>query len=250
MRAKPGTVFALIASLAAMACQAAPEPPARSDPSRVTLDQPVLGVMTSLPLIWGEAEDIGELLQPEPAAAWVRQELERRFTLAPLDVLEANELGRLDRLLLAQPRALSPPENVALDAWVRGGGKLLLFADPMLTRHSRFPVGDRRRPQDVVLLSPILARWGLELQFDEDQPAGEQTILIDGIAVPVDLGGRLRVMADSRCALAGDGLVARCRIGAGKVLVLADAVVLDDAEAGDPELRRAALARILAMAFD
>lgn len=206
--------------------------------------------MTSLPLIWGEAQDVGELLQAGPASGWVREELERRFALAPLDVLEAEPLAALDHLMLAQPRALSPAENVALDAWVRGGGKLLLFADPMLTRHSRYPIGDRRRPQDVVLLSPILAHWGIELLFDADQPEDEKTVAIEGIAIPVNLGGSFRLVTQSGCALAGGGLMARCRIGAGEVLLLADAAVLDDADDGDSEPRRAALARLLALSFD
>ena len=79
-------------------------------------------------------------------------------------------LSHVTRLLLAQPRALSGPENVALDAWVRGGGHLLLFADPMMTGESRFGIGDRQRPQDVILLSPILNRWCRDPQFDQNQP--------------------------------------------------------------------------------
>ena len=67
--------------------------------------------------------------------------------------------------MMIQPRPLSPQENVALDNWVAAGGRLLLFADPALTEDSAFAIGDRRRPQDVVLLSPILARWGLELEL-------------------------------------------------------------------------------------
>lgn len=233
-----------------MACQAAPQSPVRSDENPpAKIQRPGLGVMTSLPLIWGEAEDIGELLSAKPASGWVRQELDQRFALVPLDVLEAEQLAELDHLLLAQPRALSPDENVALDSWVRGGGKLLLFADPMLTRHSRFPIGDRRRPQDVALLSPILARWGLELLFDADQAEDEKTVAVEGIALPVNLGGTFRLAKPSGCTLAGGGLLARCRIGAGEVVLLADAAMLDDADGGDSEPRRAVLARILTLAF-
>lgn len=239
MIARPLAAAAL-AGLLAAACSAAPEP--SSD-----REHPSLGLMTTLPLVWAEAPDIGELLQSQSSGGWVRQELEQRFTLEPLDTLDAASLARLDRLVLAQPRPLTPEENVALDAWVRGGGRLLLFADPMVTRPSRYPVGDRRRPQDVVLLSPILAHWGLELMFDAEQGEGERAVAIDGASVAVDLAGSFKLAPEAPCALSGGGVLARCRLGKGEVVVLADAAVLDDPES---EQRRAALSHLLALAFD
>ena len=76
---------------------------------------------------------------------------------------------------------------------MRGGGRVLLFADPMLTRHSAFALGDRRRPQDVVLLSPILARWRLELQFDESHLFDS---LVSGAFGPVHGGSTVRPSAN------------------------------------------------------
>lgn len=204
--------------------------------------------MTTLPLIWGEATDVGELLAADANASWAGRELGARFAVEPLDTLEEASLARLDRLLLAQPRALSPAENVALDTWVRSGGRLLLLADPMLTRHSRFPVGDPRRPQDVALLSPILAHWGLELLFDPGQGEGERLVQIDGALVPVQLAGSFQAARQAACTLAGGGLLARCRIGKGQVVLLADGAVLDDT--GEIASRKAALSRLLAIAFD
>ena len=99
-------------------------------------------------------------------------------------------LSRISLLVMAQPRALSPQENVALDAWVRGGGRLLLFADPMLTHDSAFAVGDRRRPQDIFMLSPILSHWGLALAFDDAQPPGAKMAQVMGGTMPVALPGR------------------------------------------------------------
>jgi hypothetical protein len=237
--------LALIAAAAslAVACRAATEP---AQPS----ERPAVGLMTTLPLIWGEAADVGEILAAEAGAGWVRQELEQRFVLEPLDTLDEATLAGLDRLVLAQPRALSPAENVTLDAWVRDGGRLLLFADPMLTRHSRYAVGDRRRPQDVALLSPILAHWGLELMFDDEQAAGERIVAIEGTSVPVDLAGRFRLAPDAPCDPAAGGLVVRCRIGKGSVLAFADAAVLDEPEDGETGPRGDGLHHLLALAFD
>lgn len=222
--------------LGAAGCRPAPAP--------VPADRPTLGLMSSLPLYWGEgAGAFGAVLAQTNQPDWVRPVLERRFTLEPLDALDTERLAGLAFLVLAQPRALTPAENVALDTWVRGGGHLLLFADPMLTRHSDYAVGDPRRPQDVALLSPILARWGLTLNFDESQAGGARQIDLAGAPLVVDLAGTLSLAAGSGCTAFAEGVVAACNIGKGRILVVADAAVLDTSE------RRAGLEALLARAF-
>lgn len=190
-----------------------------------------IGLFTSLPILWSESEDMASLLASDASPHWARSVIERRGATRPLDVLSALRPD-LSRLLIAQPRPLAPQENVALDAWVRGGGRLVLFADPALTEPSRFAVGDARRPQDLVLLSPILARWGLELTFAEDQPAGERVVALAEGDLPVDLVGTWRLLPGSTCALSGEGVLAECRIGAGRVLAVADAALLDRERTG------------------
>lgn len=193
-------------------------------------DKPALGLFTSLPIFWSEAGDMSEALDSSADPHWALAVLEDDHRLVPLDTLDDGELARLRDLVMAQPRPLAPAENVALDDWVRGGGRLLLFADPMLTGHSRFAIGDRRRPQDVVLLSPILTRWGLELQFDEDQGENERAARIGQSDVPIQLAGTLVPRAGgvgSRCKVSDAGLSASCTVGKGAVLVIADAAMLD-----------------------
>jgi hypothetical protein len=191
-------------------------------------ERPALGLMGTIPIYWGEAGDLGDLVAGRGAGHWARERLEARFNLAPLDELSADSLAGVRLLLLAQPRPLTPAENVALDSWVRKGGKLLLFADPMLTGNSRFPVGDRRRPQDVILLSPILEHWGLRLEFDVERPEG--MILADAgpLAIPLNRPGAFAI-ADGAgdCTVSVRNVLAHCRIGQGEVTVLADAALLD-----------------------
>lgn len=210
--------------------------------------------MTTLPIYWGESDGVGAVLADQAPPGWVRPHLERRYTLEPLDTLDADTLKGLRRLMLAQPRVLTAQENVALDDWVRGGGRLLLFADPMLTHHSRFPLGDRRRPQDVILLSPILTHWGLELRFDPEQPrAGEahdRSVALAGGAAPVAMAGTLHAAAQSGCAVRDARLLAQCRIGKGAVVVVADAALLDEPEDAATGPRADALDRLTALAFD
>jgi len=215
--------------------------------------RPTLGLMTSLPIYWPEAESPGDFLAGGKRPHWARMALERDYVLRPLDTLtQAGGLQSVYYLLLAQPRALSGEENVALDDWVRGGGCLLLFADPMLTGHSIFAIGDRRRPQDVVLLSPILARWGLELGFDEGQGGEVAVRRVGDLELPTQRAGAFRLRkpaggAAAECRLLADGLAAQCAIGEGRVLAIADAALLED---GDEEGGRAGpLMRLAGKAF-
>jgi hypothetical protein len=207
----------------ATACHA--DEPAPADKAA---DLPKLGLMGTIPIYWGEAGDFDELLAGGQDDHWARARLEADYRLSPIDTLDEASLAGIDLLMLAQPRALSPAENVALDAWVRGGGKLLLFADPMLTGESRFAIGDRRRPQDVILLSPILDHWGLALAFDEDRAAGARLVRSAGAAIPVNLPGSIDIGGgEADCAILAREVLAECRIGSGSALVLADAALLD-----------------------
>lgn len=217
MRLRPSLSAATFAVVLGFAAAAAAQEP-----------RPALGLMGTIPVYWGETEEFSDLIGDAAAPHWARTQLEAGYALRPLDTLVEADIAGLDYLFLAQPRALTPAENVALDAWVRGGGRLLLFADPMLTGHSRFAIGDRRRPQDVILLSPILAHWGLRLEFDIDRPEGEEAIVVDGVAIPVNRPGRFSATgAAGPCSTAAEGLIATCRFGSGTATILADAAVLD-----------------------
>ena len=209
-----------------------------------------IGLFTTLPIVWPEANDIKDLLRSDAPPHWALAVLQQRGPVRPLDSLlpqpDAPVLQGVALLVMAQPRPLSPQENVALDGWVRKGGHLLLFADPMLTEDSAFGIGDRRRPQDIVLLSPILARWGLRLEFDDGAPIGERIIEMPGGALPVNLPGELAVV-DLRggCRAFAAGAGARCRIGKGQVLVIADAALLEQNRSAGPQGHRDALRVLL-----
>ena len=219
-----------------------------------------VGLFGTLPIYWNEAAELADYLSRDQASHWARGVLEYCHTIRNLDSLAPegtgnkgeSGLGGLRYLLMAQPRVLAPAENVALDDWVRAGGRLLLFADPMLTAHSIHPLGDQRRPADVVILSPILARWGLRLEFDEDQPPAERMVSVAGVRVPVDMAGTLVPEAgggpDTTCHLFARGLAAQCRIGKGHVLILADSALLDE-DGANPAVRIAAFEALLDRGF-
>ncbi len=213
--------------------------------------------MTSLPIYWNEAAGLGEMLADDQHEHWVRQQLEQRFELVPLDILSApdrlepnDELADLDLLLLAQPNALAPADFVALDNWVKGGGKLLLFADPMLTEHSEFGLGDRRRPQDMALLGPVLMRWGLPQFYDEDQPDTPRLVTYGDTAIPLHNAGRFEILPaeTATCELLSERVIAYCAIGQGSALIVSDAAVLE--HEADSAIAGEALEKLLKNAFN
>jgi hypothetical protein len=122
---------------------------------------------------------------------------------------------------MAQPLPQVPENLVALDHWVRSGGRVLLLADPLLEWPSKRPLGDVLRPPPMFADTGLLAHWGLRLDGpDERGPAQRRLGGLDVIAVsPGTLSGR--------CAISGDGMVADCRLGKGAVIVVADADLLN-----------------------
>lgn len=175
-------------------------------------EKPELMLMTGLPIVWGEGE-IGDTLSGarEPAGAY--RWLIDRYNVTLLDILGPRTLSA-PTLLLAQPRALGPAELVALDKWVRVGGRVLVLADPKLDWASAHAVGDPLAPPRMTLLDPLLSHWGLRLDLRE---GGRET------------AGRF-VRERGRCAVSADGLVARCGLGEGRAVIVADADFLHDSE--------------------
>lgn len=234
-------VLVMVALSLAACADARPPAPRQTGP---------IALFTSLPLIWSESADLRDLLHSDIPAHWALTVLRRHGEVRPLDSFFAADgrdaLDGFGYLVMAQPRALAAEENVALDHWVRSGGRLLLLADPLLTEESVFPLGDRRRPEGTVLLSPILGHWQMQLEFDEDQPPGEREIELAGITIPVNLPGRFVVAPGSRhCTLLAGGIAARCRLGRGHVLLIADAAVLEQSGSDGVTAREAGLEGLL-----
>lgn len=194
------------------------------DPPQEARARPELMLMTALPIIWGE----GGAFDPDSRPAESYRLLEREFRIRPLDALsDASLSGRL--LLLAQPRALAPEELVALDGWVRRGGRVLILADPALDWPSGLPLGDPRRPPPSSYLGPLFAHWGLWLE-PRPEPGnvaeplyGEQS---DRRLISAKAGRFVATRSD--CQVWLPSTIARCSIGKGRAWLVADADLLRD----------------------
>jgi hypothetical protein len=224
--------MSLARALAALLLASAPASCRDSPPAA---PKPVLHLMTPLPLLFAEKFAI-ESEKPAVTAL-----LDQHYRLQPVDL--PSQLPAGATLLAVQPRALPAEELVALDEWVRRGGRLVLLADPLLEWPSERPLGDRLRPPPMFADTGLLGHWGLRLDSPDSRgpvasarPAGA-TLLSPG---------RL-VRTGGECSVGPGGHQADCRLGRGRAIVVADADWLNVA-AGDPNL--AALEALLDSARD
>lgn len=200
---------AVVAALLLVSCR---EPTPAKPPDR---PKPELHLLTPLPIVWSESFGLDQPASPVLAA------LEQDYRVTPVDLPSQLPEGGL--LLAAQPRAMPAEELVELDAWVRRGGRLLLLADPLLDWPSDLPLGDKRRAPGAFADTGLLQHWGLRLDApDERGPRqstlGEHRILSGSPGTIVRLGGECLVEA---------GFAARCRIGKGRAIIIADADFLN-----------------------
>lgn len=158
--------------------------------------------------------------------------LSRYVAMRPLDAVEPDVIDSLDAMLVVQPRALAPDELVALDNWVRMGGHGVVLADPELLWDDGRAMGHPLKPPRHSLLGPLLARWGVALEPATVRPSGadpvERRFLSDGALLQLAGVSRFR-LTGARCRLAEQGLIARCGVGRGSAILIADADVANDA---------------------
>ena len=202
---------ALVAATAVLVTRGRPEPLL----PRPAAKRPTLMLLTSLPLLFGE--DFSLQGGSSPAL----KKLKTRYRVIPISVTDEADLKKGRLLLMAHPLAQTAENLVSLDAWVRGGGRVLLLADPMLEWPSERPFGDPLRPPPMFMDTGLLAHWGLVLDApDQRGPAARD---LGGFRALTVSPGRL----EGRCSVSADALLAHCRLGAGQATVIADADWLD-----------------------
>lgn len=179
---------------------------------RAPAERPTLALLTSLPLVFGESFGL------ESGGSAALNRLEQRYNVLPIGVADAASLGGQKLLLMAHPRAQPAEALVELDQWVRGGGRVLLLADPRLDWPSERPLGDKLRPPPAFADTGLLQHWGLHLSGPD--PEGPASAGDGDLTIAASSPGKLESRS---CVIAGGGFVARCRVGKGAATVIADA---------------------------
>lgn len=194
-------------------------------PALASAGAPAVTMLTGLPLRWSASPSIAAMIaegtNDDPALA----RLAAAGPVSLVDSLADHVPPPGGTLLIAHPRALAPQELVAIDAFVRGGGRAVVLADALSGWPARHPLGDPRNAPVTSLLTPLLDHWGVTLAA---APAGESKPL------PVDVdGARLRLFSAGRldrlptaCRAYADRRAAQCRIGQGEVWLVGDADLL------------------------
>ena len=187
----------------------------REMPPRAEADKPVLMLLTTLPLLFPEQFTL------QGGGSKALTALETRYRVIPVATTGAEPLKEGRLLLLAHPLAQTAEALVDLDNWVRAGGRVMLLADPKLDWPSERPLGDKLRPPPAFADTGLLKHWGLSLH--PPTQSGPQ---------PRELAGRQILTASpgsltGSCETEDDGLLSRCRIGKGRVTVVADADFLN-----------------------
>jgi hypothetical protein len=192
-------------------------------------------VLTGLPIIFPET------LTLDARASPARAKLETRYRLVPVSVADRGTLDGHRLLLMAQPQAQPAEVLVDLDRWVRGGGHVLLLADPALEWPSERPLGDVLRPPIAFADTGLLIHWGARLDAPDD--LGGKSIRVGNRQVTTRASGRL-VALNHACTVEADGFIAVCRVGQGKATIVADADFVDSERPANLEFLLAELAKL------
>ena len=189
--------------------------PAQGAPAQEASAKPVLMLLTTLPLVFGEEFGL------EGGGSPALKALETRYDVTPVGVADSSALGDGKLLLMAHPQAQPAEALVELDQWVRRGGRVLLLADPALDWYSERPLGDPFRPPPGFADTGLLRHWGLRLDAPDER--GPRQLQLGGHPILTASPGSLA----GKCPISKDRLVAHCQIGKGEATVVADADFLN-----------------------
>ncbi len=186
---------------------------------------PAATMLTGLPLRWSGSGDMAAIISDRAVDDPALTRLESLGPVVLADSLIDAVPPPGGALLIAHPRALAPQELVAIDAFVRGGGKAVVLADALSGWPAPHPLGDPRNPPITSLLTPLLDHWGVTLGA---APTGDHAV----VAADVE-GARLRLSSAGvferlppTCRSFADRRIIRCPIGAGEAWLVGDADLL------------------------
>ncbi len=125
-------------------------------------DEPVVGLVSSLPLTGGF-----DPMQTRVTEPWIiTSQISDLFDLMDLDIIEDQIDEEVDVLMLVHPKAATPRQLYAFEQYLFRGGRALVFVDPLAEADPATPPGGPMagmpadRPSNLEFL---LGHWGLEM---------------------------------------------------------------------------------------
>ena len=191
-------------------------------PAAASAGSPAAVMLTGLPLRWSGGGDFASMITAGAADDPALARLEVAGPVLLVDSLVDHVPQPGARLLIAHPRALAPRELVAIDLFVRGGGRAVVLADALSGWPSAYALGDPRNPPVTSLLTPLLDHWGVTLAAAPADQSQVQAVDVDGARLNLFSAGRLERLPSTCRAFAGRR-IAHCRIGEGEVWLVGDA---------------------------
>ncbi|WP_422060295.1 Gldg family protein [Sphingopyxis sp.] len=186
---------------------------------------PAVIMLTGLPLRWSEGNDLAAVLargmNEDPALARLRQ----AGSVELVDSIVDNPPRKGSVLFLAHPRALAPQELVAIDAFVRGGGRAVILADALTGWPMRHPIGDPRNPPVTSLLTPLFDHWGVALAAASPGDRGALAVDVGNARLQLFSAGRFERLPLA-CRAHANRHIAMCPIGKGQAWIVGDADLL------------------------
>ncbi|MGE4073160.1 MAG: GldG family protein [Lysobacterales bacterium] len=130
-------------------------------------DKPVIGLLSSLPIGGGFDQATQQMSDP-----WaVMQQLSELFEVRPLGLDPKTIDPAVKLLMVVHPKALSDDTLYAIDQFLLGGGRLLLFVDP--NANADTSGNDPSNPSAAMFadkssnLQKLLGNWGVDYKADE-----------------------------------------------------------------------------------
>ena len=124
----------------------------------------VVGLLSTLQMSGAQAQFQTPGTMTPPWA--VIEQIQQLFEVRDLDP-QVPIPGDIDVLMLVHPQHFPPSTLYAIDQYVLGGGRALVFADPHAESQPISALGGVSEPDRRSHLGPLLAAWGVELEADK-----------------------------------------------------------------------------------
>ncbi|MFP4475793.1 MAG: Gldg family protein [Desulfatibacillaceae bacterium] len=141
----------------------------------------VVGIMSTLPVFGGPGGRMAMMQQQqqqqEEEPWYFVTELKQLYDVRKIDN-NAGEIGEdVDLLMIVQPANLGPGAAKAVDAYIRNGGKVVIFQDPDSV-WSNQTQQNRMRPQKPTSLNELYEAWGIRMDVSRGVADLEQATML------------------------------------------------------------------------